>query len=113
MQMEEAFKDLGRIMFEATSLLCTHVDATAAKQIAAYRPGTLFNTISVSQKAKGRLLYYYPNADTKQDDGWIGWHNDSGFLTALTCDMYFNDDTGVCGCVRVCVYCYRLNARFC
>jgi len=29
-----------------------------------------------------------------QEDGWIGWHNDSGFFTALTPDMYVNDDDG-------------------
>jgi hypothetical protein len=27
-------------------------------------------------------------------DSWIGWHNDSGFLTALTSAMYFDDETG-------------------
>jgi len=27
-------------------------------------------------------------------DSWIGWHNDSGFLTALAGDMYVNDVTG-------------------
>lgn len=63
--------------------------------------------MSNTKKIKGRLLYYYPpsgdgnkegekkndDADT-QEDGWIGWHNDSGFLTALTSDMYFDNTTG-------------------
>jgi hypothetical protein len=49
-------------------------------------------------KAKGRLLYYFPLSEEEVkdagDDSWIGWHNDSGFLTALAGDMYVNDQTG-------------------
>ena len=29
-----------------------------------------------------------------KEDSWIGWHNDSGFLTALAGDMYFHNETG-------------------
>ncbi len=47
-----------------------------------------------TKKIKGRLLYYFPSDKTVSEDSWIGWHNDSGFLTALASDMYFNDDTG-------------------
>jgi len=28
-------------------------------------------------------------------DSWIGWHNDSGFLTALAGDMFLDHETGV------------------
>ena len=28
------------------------------------------------------------------EDSWIGWHNDSGFVTALAGDMYVDADTG-------------------
>lgn len=28
------------------------------------------------------------------EDGWIAWHNDSGYFTALTPDIYIDDDTG-------------------
>jgi hypothetical protein len=49
-------------------------------------------------QAKGRLLYYFPLSEEESknagDDSWIGWHNDSGFLTALAGDMYVNDTTG-------------------
>merc|ERR1719432_612352 len=56
-----------------------------------------------TEKCKGRLLYYFPPkaaspAAAKEkavpEDGWIGWHNDSGFLTALTPDLYVDDATG-------------------
>jgi isopenicillin N synthase-like dioxygenase len=72
-----------------------------------------------TDKVKARLLYYYPlsskkidykndnNADSTSndeskikdnipptEDSWIGWHNDSGFLTALAGDIYVNHVTG-------------------
>lgn len=28
------------------------------------------------------------------EDGWIGWHNDSGFMTGLTPDMFVDDTDG-------------------
>jgi hypothetical protein len=62
-----------------------------------YDKGSLVREMSASKKVKGRLLYYYPPASTSSDvatDGWIGWHNDSGFLTALTAAMYFDEATG-------------------
>jgi isopenicillin N synthase-like dioxygenase len=31
---------------------------------------------------------------TVTEDSWIGWHNDSGFLTALGGDLYVNHETG-------------------
>jgi isopenicillin N synthase-like dioxygenase len=54
--------------------------------------------MATTEKAKGRLLYYFPLPDevlaSGAADSWIGWHNDSGFLTALAGDMYVNDETG-------------------
>jgi len=37
-----------------------------------------------------------PVGDTPAEDSWIGWHNDSGFFTALAGDMYLHHDTGEC-----------------
>ena len=76
--------------------------------------------MKVTEKVKGRLLYYFPlNANHKheenedddddlardqanengdstknKEDSWIGWHNDSGFFTALAGDLYVHHDTG-------------------
>jgi hypothetical protein len=33
-------------------------------------------------------------SNSVSEDSWIGWHNDSGFLTALAGDMYIDHDTG-------------------
>jgi isopenicillin N synthase-like dioxygenase len=51
-----------------------------------------------TDKAKGRILYYFPlksSTVSEKEDSWIGWHNDSGFLTALAGDLYVNHDTGL------------------
>ena len=56
--------------------------------------------LEMSFKAKGRMLYYFPLSESElveaadKPDGWIGWHNDSGFLTGLTHDIYFDHNTG-------------------
>jgi len=79
-------------MFNVVVLLCKQVDKLVAKRIPGYEPN-LTKTISSTRKVKGRLLYYYPT-EKDADDAWIGWHNDSGFLTALTGALFFEDNTG-------------------
>jgi isopenicillin N synthase-like dioxygenase len=93
-ELEPAFKTLGKIMYEATVLLTKQIDALAQTRLPTYETSLLYNNLARTQKIKGRVLYYYPAADTAAEDGWIAWHNDSGFLTALTSDMFFNDETG-------------------
>ena len=54
----------------------------------------LGKTLRETNKCKGRLLYYFPpkevatNGSEVPEDGWIGWHNDSGFMTGLTPDVF-------------------------
>jgi len=91
-ELEVAFKELGAIMFNVVVLLAKQVDKLVKKRIPEYQ-GNLAKAIAVTRKIKGRMLYYYPTKAVA-DDGWIGWHNDSGFLTALTSALYFEDDTG-------------------
>jgi isopenicillin N synthase-like dioxygenase len=63
-----------------------------------YPDSLISKAMETTEKAKGRLLYYFPLPDdvlaSGAADSWIGWHNDSGFLTALAGDMYVNDETG-------------------
>lgn len=93
-ELENAFKRLGKLMFDVTLLWSKHVDSFVSKHIATYDDDTLYKQLNLIKKAKGRLLYYYPTNKDAGEDDWIGWHNDSGFLTALTTDMFFDDDTG-------------------
>ena len=53
-----------------------------------------------TEKVKGRILYYFPLpkkgslSSVNKADSWIGWHCDSGFLTALAGDAYLLHETG-------------------
>ena len=106
---QQQAKHLGALMKDVVVHLAKHLDAFAREHNPEYKVGTLYSAMRTTEKAKGRLLYYFPldrkntnadddnnttDTDTPKEDSWIGWHNDSGFLTALAGDMYVNHDTG-------------------
>mmetsp|Transcript_41499 Transcript_41499/g.74805 ORF Transcript_41499/g.74805 Transcript_41499/m.74805 type:complete len:383 (+) Transcript_41499:157-1305(+) len=100
-QFKAAAKALGKIMHEVVILLAKHIDVMAAQRVKGYTKDVLYDAMRETEKAKGRLLYYYPleekdngNGNATKEDNWIGWHNDSGFLTSLAGDMYIDDITG-------------------
>ncbi|KAL7540220.1 hypothetical protein ACHAXR_009951 [Thalassiosira sp. AJA248-18] len=107
----EAARALGKIMHEVVILLAKHIDSMAEERVKGYTKDLLYNAMRETEKAKGRLLYYYPlekekkgnndgrsvaadNGGGTKEDNWIGWHNDSGFLTSLAGDLYVDDTTG-------------------
>ena len=96
--LEPAAKRLGSLMKDVSVHLAKHIDAYAHQQNPNYAPTTLYDALKDTIKAKGRLLYYYPlpenNGINQSEDSWIGWHNDSGFLTCLPGDLYMNPTTG-------------------
>mmetsp|Transcript_8003 Transcript_8003/g.17842 ORF Transcript_8003/g.17842 Transcript_8003/m.17842 type:complete len:369 (+) Transcript_8003:91-1197(+) len=100
-ELEKSCKELGTLMHEVTTCLGQLVDRTVGPKVPGY-DAELGRLMKETEKVKGRLLYYFPPAEQKEspsaeavpEDGWIGWHNDSGFLTALTPDMYVDDVTG-------------------
>jgi len=101
---KDAAKTLGNIMHAVVILLAKHIDTMAERRVKGYTKDILYNAMRETEKAKGRLLYYYPlegtktnddkNASVAKEDNWIGWHNDSGFLTSLAGDLYIDDTTG-------------------
>lgn len=100
---KDAAKHLGTIMHEVVVLLAKRIDAMTTNRVKGYNSNLLFDAMKTTEKVKGRLLYYYPleenghttnNDITAKEDTWIGWHNDSGFLTSLAGDLYVNDSTG-------------------
>ena len=108
---QKAAKNMGILMREVATLLSKHIDIYVEQRNVSYKKKFLYNLLKDTEKVKSRLLYYFPleedqiksqpNDDAKAsfnsaevDDSWIGWHNDSGFLTALAGEMYINDDTG-------------------
>lgn len=110
-------KEMGCLMREVVALLAHHVDnyvvsctgsgtgtGTGTARPSGYSP-TMGREMRHTEKVKGRLLYYFPLDDDGgcasgdgdgdvADDSWIGWHNDSGFFTALAGDMYLDHETG-------------------
>lgn len=90
---ETKCKALGKRMHEVVVALGKCVDALGLG-------APISDELEHSFKAKGRMLYYYPLSGSElveaasKPDGWIGWHNDSGFLTGLTPDVFFNHATG-------------------
>jgi isopenicillin N synthase-like dioxygenase len=116
-ELEPAAKHMGKLMKQVAVDLSQHIDAYAHSKNPSYSPTTLYDALVNTEKAKGRLLYYFPlpqssteeesttqdNDDTHgvttkrsnaTEDSWIGWHNDSGFLTALAGDLYVHGTTG-------------------
>ncbi|KAL7553836.1 hypothetical protein ACHAWF_017974 [Thalassiosira exigua] len=95
-QFKQAAKSLGKIMHEVVTLLAKHIDSMAEGRVKGYTKGLLHDAMKETEKAKGRLLYYYPMGDNEnaKEDNWIGWHNDSGFLTSLAGDLYVDDVSG-------------------
>ena len=102
---EADIKVLSRLMVETGAALAPHVDAFTALFLAsrgASSPvpsATLERVIRDSRSHKGRLLYYFSQADscsnatsaaTDNNDTWCGWHNDHSSLTALTPALFFD-----------------------
>ena len=96
-----AARRLGSLMKDVAIELSRHIDDYALSKNDSYQPETLFQSLINTEKVKGRLLYYYPlvNGDTKEqlvhnqsEDSWIGWHNDSGFLTCLSGGLFMEPD---------------------
>ena len=92
---ESLAKELGQLMYHVTVLLSKHIDAYMKENYEEYYTNDLLHdSLKDTEKVKCRLLYYYPNEENDKEDSWIGWHNDSGFLTALAGDIYIDNTTG-------------------
>jgi hypothetical protein len=87
-----------------TTQTVNHNEEPPRQQI---KPISIYQHLKDTDKVKARLLYYYPlpmkkshtalNTEVTADiieDSWIGWHNDSGFLTALAGEIYVDHSTG-------------------
>ena len=95
-EFEGAAKDFGMLLKDVTTHLAKHLDAHLQTKVKFYKPETLYQAMKDTEKVKCRLLYYYPKDDASKgkSSSWIGWHNDSGFLTALAGDFYIDHTTG-------------------
>lgn len=85
---------LGCLLHNVALDLARHIDIYVAARVKGYSRHLLYDAIKDTCKAKGRLLYYFPLEEAEreniEEDSWIGWHNDSGFLTALGIYLHFS-----------------------
>jgi isopenicillin N synthase-like dioxygenase len=103
---------LGHILQMVAIEVARHVDYVVGNRFSSTSAKCgLYSVLQNTEKVKCRLLYYYPLDDDVgssvsqpgqshcqrlevAEDSWIGWHNDSGFLTALAGELYVDHDTG-------------------
>ncbi|XP_038974650.1 uncharacterized protein LOC103697875 isoform X3 [Phoenix dactylifera] len=92
-ELEQAFKNLGKLMLEVGLMLAYHCDQYVTKEMTKHDDG-LEHILRHSRCHKGRLLYYFPRqlsectGDIRSTSSWCGWHTDHGSLTGLTCGMF-------------------------
>lgn len=100
-ELEHAFKDLGRLIFNVGLLLAYHCDKYVSKQSFLNEVHNLEVMLGRSLCHKGRLLHYFPALQSNQDQNidemasWCGWHTDHGSLTGLTHAMYMKDGSQI------------------
>jgi isopenicillin N synthase-like dioxygenase len=92
-ELEIAFKNMGKIMYNLGLLICREIDKYLCKITKGkHKLNTFYYTIKKSRIYKGRLLHYYQmdKKINKKDDGLCGWHLDHGCITILTAPLYYD-----------------------
>ena len=114
-------RKMGLLLKDVAVEIAKHLDVYVQSQLQHLSPEhkveSIYHHLKDTDKVKARLLYYYPLSSKKNDnnsdattndgrmpvaleeipvteDSWIGWHNDSGFLTALAGEIYVHHITG-------------------
>eukprot|EP01090_Pellita_catalonica_P015373 TRINITY_DN415_c0_g1_i5.p1 TRINITY_DN415_c0_g1~~TRINITY_DN415_c0_g1_i5.p1 ORF type:complete len:269 (+),score=54.58 TRINITY_DN415_c0_g1_i5:52-858(+) len=86
-ELEDAFKDLGRLMVQIGTLVAQQCDKYVKQECPTFQPENyLEKIITDSRSCKARLLHYFAiDEDTtpRTRESWCGWHNDHGSLTGL------------------------------
>lgn len=92
-EFEGAAKQLGRLMVNVGILVAEQCDLYTKKKIPTFPRYTLREVITTSYTAKARLLHYFAVKENQKmkEDGWCGWHNDHGSLTALCPAMFMRE----------------------
>ena len=92
-EFEGAAKQLGRLMVSVGILVAEQCDYYIKSKIPQFPRYTLRESITRSYSAKARLLHYFALKQPLKlkDDGWCGWHNDHGSLTALCPAMFMRE----------------------
>ncbi|KAH9947945.1 Clavaminate synthase-like protein [Amylocystis lapponica] len=93
---EEAFKDLGRFIFQVGCKLASACQPFASSHLLDSSL-SLAELIKTSQTTKARLLHYFPPsadspppAEDEAVDSWCGFHLDHSLLTGLCSAMFLH-----------------------
>ncbi|KAK7694311.1 hypothetical protein QCA50_001493 [Cerrena zonata] len=94
---EQAFKDLGRLVFKVGCELATACQPFASSYLSDSSL-SLSSLIGTSQTVKARLLHYFPPSpdaplptEDEPVDSWCGFHLDHSLLTGLCSAMYLEE----------------------
>ncbi|KDQ54855.1 hypothetical protein JAAARDRAFT_37966 [Jaapia argillacea MUCL 33604] len=94
---EEAFKDLGRFVFDVGCELATACQPFASTYLSDSSL-SLSSLIANSQTTKARLLHYFPPSphtplpsEDEPIDSWCGFHLDHSLLTGLCSAMFLHN----------------------
>eukprot|EP01088_Endostelium_zonatum_P016378 TRINITY_DN4402_c0_g1_i1.p1 TRINITY_DN4402_c0_g1~~TRINITY_DN4402_c0_g1_i1.p1 ORF type:complete len:387 (+),score=78.07 TRINITY_DN4402_c0_g1_i1:159-1319(+) len=92
-QLENAFKDLGRLVINVGKLVAKQCDNFVSQNVPSFQPEDhLEKIITDSRACKARLLHYFAvnEEDSERNkESWCGWHNDHGSLTGLCPAIYY------------------------
>lgn len=94
---EEAFKDLGRLVFKVGCELAAACQPFASSHLTDSSV-SLSSLIGTSQTVKARLLHYFPPApgtaisEDEPVDSWCGFHLDHSLLTGLCSAMFLRQE---------------------
>lgn len=97
--LEPAFRALGELISDIALQIGRHCDALVQELFPDTKCLSLYDTLSKSRAAKGRLLYYFPRSHTggSNDEAsklWCGYHNDHGTITGLLPAEYYVPNGG-------------------
>ncbi|KIJ68688.1 hypothetical protein HYDPIDRAFT_173351 [Hydnomerulius pinastri MD-312] len=97
---EEAFKNLGRFVFNVGCELAAACQPFVSKHLTDMAI-SVPKLISTSQTTKARLLHYFPPSpgsvvpsEDEPIDSWCGFHIDSSLLTGLCSAMFLREEAG-------------------
>lgn len=97
-EFETDIKSCARKMIDVAVLIAKHCDAYLSKNLE-NPPHSIEKILKESKHPAARLLHYFALKQDKEamssiEDGWCGWHNDHGTITALLPAMFQEASTG-------------------
>lgn len=95
-ELEEAFKEMGRIVYDTAKPLVQQCDSLVEARHPGHGQRLYESAFTNSRMLLGRLLHYFaPSPDTLEDgQAWCGWHNDNSVITGLVPALWMVENTG-------------------